>query len=105
MQSTTSNTVTDGGSIGALPDIIHARMRLFSALFFVLAISRAIASDADCEVALWALRMNGSVVLEGDTRRIRDVADLPDGDFRIFVLNLIGTNMHPPHMEPFARLT
>src|SRR4051794_10990921 len=63
------------------------------------------AAEADREVALWALRMNGSVILEGDTRRIRDIADLPSGDFRIVALNLIGTNMHPPHMEAFSGLT
>jgi hypothetical protein len=49
--------------------------------------------------------MGGSVVLEGDTRRIRDVVDLPHGDFRIVILNMIGANMHPPHMEAFGKLT
>src|SRR5688500_4700089 len=71
-------------------------------LFACLSIA---AAEADREVAPWALRMGGSVVLEGETKRIRDVAVLPDSDFRIVILNMIGTNMHPPHMEAFAKLT
>src|SRR3712207_27746 len=63
------------------------------------------AEEADREVAVWALRLNGAVVLEGNPRPIRDVSELPAGDFRIVVLNMIGANMHPPHMEAFGKLT
>ena len=35
------------------------------------------AAETDCEVAIWAIDMGGFVVLEGDRRRIRDIADLP----------------------------
>src|SRR5262245_27373588 len=49
--------------------------------------------------------MGGFVVLEGDLRRIRDVADLPQEDFRIETLNLVGANIHPPHMEAIGKLT
>jgi Leucine-rich repeat (LRR) protein len=63
------------------------------------------AADADREVAVWVIHMGGFVVLEGDTRRIRDAAALPDGDFRIEVINMVGANMHPPHMEAFGKLT
>ena len=75
------------------------------ALALFLFLSRLHAADADREVALWALRMGGSVTLEGSPQRIRDVADLPDRDFRIVVLNMVATNMHPPHMEQFGKLT
>jgi hypothetical protein len=49
--------------------------------------------------------MGGWVTLEGSPRRISDVADLPAADFRIVVLNMVATNMHPPHMEAFGKLT
>ena len=74
-------------------------------LLLLAAATGAPAAEADRDVALWALRMGGFVVLEGDSRRIRDVAELPDSDFRIAVLNMVGTNMHPPHMEEFGKLT
>ena len=70
-----------------------------------LSASALFAADADRDVALWALRMGGYVVLEGSPQRIREIPQLPDRDYRIEVLNLIGTNMHPPHMEAFAKLT
>lgn len=63
------------------------------------------AAEADREVAIWAVDMGGFVVLEGDRRRIRDVADLPVKDFRIEVLNLVGANIHPPHLEAVGKLT
>jgi hypothetical protein len=78
---------------------------LFRSAIALLAALPALAADADREVALWALRMGGAVTLEGNARPIRDVAALPDSDFRIVVLNLIGVNMHPPHMEAFGKLT
>ena len=77
----------------------------FGALLIFLANSLLWAAEADRDVAVWAIGMGGSVVLEGDSHRIRDVAELPDRDFRIEILNMIGTNMHAPHMEPFANLT
>src|SRR5258708_23115684 len=64
-----------------------------------------IAAETDREVAIWALHMGGFVVLEGDSRRIRDVAELPQRDFRIETLNLVGSNIHPPHMEAIGKLT
>jgi hypothetical protein len=85
-----------------IPTMRSIGLRVFLAAAWALA---ATAEDADRDVALWALRMNGAVVLEGNARPIRDIADLPAGDFRIVVLNMIGTNMHPPHMEAFGKLT
>ena len=82
--------------------------RMFVKLGILIALlsgSVLFAAEADRDVALWAIRMGGYVVLEGSPQRIRDITQLPDKDFRIVVLNLIGTNMHPPHMEAFAKLT
>jgi len=64
-----------------------------------------IAAETDHEVAIWTIDMGGFVVLEGNQRRIRDVADLPMRDFRIEVLNLVGANIHPPHLEAVGKLT
>ncbi len=78
---------------------------MISRLIVLLAAATVLpAADIDREVAVWALHMGGSVVLEGSRNRIRDVADLPAGDFRIEVLNLVGTNIHPPHMEAIGKL-
>src|SRR5688572_20981893 len=85
--------------------MIAPGMHRFPSTLMLLAALPLAAADADRDVALWALRMGGAVVLEGSDKPIRDVIELPDGDFRIVVLNMIGTNMHPPHMEAFGKLT
>jgi Leucine-rich repeat (LRR) protein len=85
-----------------IPTMRSICVRVVLAALFALPVT---AADADRDVALWALRMNGAVILEGSSRPIRDIADLPPGEFRIVVLNMIGTNMHPPHMEAFSKLT
>jgi len=81
-------------------------MKLLASAVLTLAITApALAAEADQQVAQWALHMGGAVTLEGRSAPIRDATALPDGDFRIAVLNLVGVNMHPPHMEAFAKLT
>ncbi|MCI0540449.1 MAG: hypothetical protein L0Z50_35040, partial [Verrucomicrobiales bacterium] len=44
------------------------------------------AEPVDREVAEWALRMGGTVVLGDSSQRINDVNELPAGDFRLKVL-------------------
>src|SRR5215475_10929678 len=78
---------------------------LYALGLLVLAAPCLHAADADREVAFWALRMGGWVTLEGSPRRISDVTGLPAADFRIVVLNMVASNMHPPHMEAFGKLT
>ena len=75
--------------------------------FFAMLLASAMltAAEADREVAIWAIDMGGFVVLEGDHHRIRDVAELPMKDFRIETLNLVGANIHPPHLEAVGKLT
>src|SRR5258708_494324 len=63
------------------------------------------ATETDREVASGAIEGGGFVVLEGDRRRIRYIADLPVKEFRIEVLNLVGANIHPPHLEAVGKLT
>src|SRR5215470_10275293 len=59
---------------------------------FVLAAAAANAQQAspDRIVAEWAVRMGGSVVLEGQRKPITDLADLPTTDFRVHTLNFTG---------------
>jgi hypothetical protein len=64
----------------------------------------AVAQQTNREVAEWALFMGGTVVLEGDQRRIRDVAELPAGDFKIRILDLVGANVEPPDLARLSKL-
>jgi len=62
---------------------------------FALASALASAQQAspDRVVAEWALRLGGSVVLEGQTRSLTDVDELPASDFRIRTLDLVGVTL------------
>lgn len=53
----------------------------------------------DRTVAEWMLRMGGSVVLDGQTRPVRDLTDLPDGPFRIHTLNFSGVTQWASNLE------
>ena len=44
----------------------------------------------DRMVAEWALRLKGTVVLEGQTRPVSEITELPASDFQIHTLNLVG---------------
>ena len=50
-------------------------------------------SDADRIVAERVLRLGGAVILEGQTRLISDLDDLPDTAFRLHTLDLVGVSM------------
>ena len=50
----------------------------------------------DRPIALWrsgVLRLGGAVILEGQQRRSLDLDQLPDADFRIHTLDLVGVSM------------
>ena len=49
--------------------------------------------DADRIVAERVLRLGGAVILEGQRRPILDLNDLPDADFHIHTLDLVGVSM------------
>src|SRR5262245_39306774 len=59
----------------------------------VLSAVPASAQSADRIVAERVLRLGGAVILEGQRRPIADLHDLPDTDFRIHTLNLVGVSM------------
>src|SRR5262245_46564638 len=60
---------------------------------FVLSAFTAGAQSADRLVAERVLRLGGAVILEGQRRPIADLHDLPESDFRIHTLNLVGVSM------------
>src|SRR5438876_3045275 len=65
----------------------------------------AIASAEEREIAVWILRLRGQVMIEGVDRPIGDPFDLPDGDFRIAVVDMHGTVTEPKDLEPLKKLT
>src|SRR6266511_2905774 len=50
-------------------------------------------AQADRIVAERVLRLGGAVILEGQRRAILDLHDLPDADFRLHTLDLVGVSM------------
>src|SRR5262249_552864 len=65
---------------------------LFFAAFQAVAPQQQPAS-ADRVVAERVLRLGGAVILEGQHRPIFDLQDLPDTDFRLHALDLVGVSM------------
>ena len=54
---------------------------------------RRSSGDPDRVVAERVLRLGGAVILEGQQRPIADLDELPDGDFRLHTLDLVGVSM------------
>ncbi len=54
------------------------------------------ASDRD--LAEWAIRWEGRVILDGQRQPIADVASLPAGEIRIVGIDLTGAVMHPSEL-------
>jgi hypothetical protein len=63
----------------------------------VIALAQSIgqpqSASADRVVAERVLRLGGAVILEGQRRPIFDLHDLPDTDFRLHTLDLVGVSM------------
>ncbi len=74
---------------------MHALVRHAALGVVLLAAAPAHAQQAspDRIVAERVLRLGGSVVLDGQQRRIADLHELPDTDFRIHTLDLVGVSM------------
>ena len=49
--------------------------------------------------------MGGSVRLEGQDGRIRELTDLPAADFHLELADLVGTNINPPDLQRLSGLT
>ncbi len=62
------------------------------------------AESLDRQVAEWVLQLGGSVGLENQSGRVRDVTRLPDEDFALELIDLVGTNIFPPDLERLVGL-
>src|SRR5262245_44132602 len=63
------------------------------------------AEPPDRQVAEWVILMGGSVRLEGQDGRIRDLTQLPAADFHIELADLVGTNINPPDLQRLNKLS
>ena len=70
-----------------------------------LASSPLRAEPLDREVAEWVILMGGSVRLEGQDGRIRELTQLPAADFHLELADLVGTNINPPDLQRLSGLT
>src|SRR5579859_2516389 len=78
-------------------------MRQFiAALLFFAVIAQA---ATEREVAEWALRWEGSLILEGANEPIRDLSQIPKGDFHIASIDLTAAVMHPVELRKLEGLT
>ena len=59
---------------------------------------------ADRRVAEWVLVMGGVVETSGAARRADSADQLPAGEFRLAVIDLVGTNVYPPDLKRLAEL-
>ena len=78
-------------------------MRQLIAAFLFFAVVAPAATERD--VAEWALRWEGSVILEGSNEPIRDLSRLPPGDFHIASIDLTAAVMHPVELRKLEGLT
>ena len=66
----------------------------------------AVAETLDREVAEWVIRLGGNVVTADPQPKVMaDLSDLPQQDFRLHTVNLVGTNINPPDLVRLAELT
>src|SRR5262245_57297163 len=77
--------------------------RVLLVLILLAAATRA-ETAADRAVAEWVLRLGGSVVVEGATDEVWDLAALPRTDFRLRAVNLIGVILEPEEIGRVAKV-
>ncbi len=85
------------------------RSRILSSLFAISLLGLNVTSPlsgerVDQKVAEWALREGGTITLAGQTERILTLNQLPDGDLRLEILDLVGTNIKPPDLARLSEL-
>src|SRR5215472_6645862 len=76
--------------------------RLITALIFF---AGALPAATERDVAEWVLRWEGSVILEGSNAPLRDVSQLPAGDFHIKSIDLTAAVMRPVELRELEGLT
>lgn len=57
------------------------------------------AGPLDRRAAEWAIQMHGSVRLVGDVKRISDLGQLPQDEFQLELVNLVGANIIPTDLR------
>ena len=77
------------------------RQLIAALLFFSVAATAA----TEREVAEWVLRWEGSLILQGSNTPIRDVFQLPAGDFHIASIDLTAAVMRPVELRKLEGLT
>src|ERR1051326_5230304 len=65
----------------------------------------ACAANADRTAAEWVLRLGGTVTLEGRARPVVDLADLPQSEFNLQGIDLVGTLADPKDLVKLRDLT
>src|SRR5207302_669215 len=80
---------------------------ILAAAGLLSAISSGIASaaTADRAAAEWVLRLGGTVMVEGRARPVVDLADLPQSDFYLQGIDLVGTLADPKELVKLHDLT
>ena len=61
-------------------------------------------AESNREIAEWAIRWEGRVMIEGQAQPINDINKLPSGDFKIVGIDLTGTVMHPAELVKLTGL-
>src|SRR4029079_13423764 len=77
---------------------MHCLILLIAGAFLLFA------EPPDRRVAEWTLTMGGRVGVAGRPGRIRDIADLPNGDIQLEILVWVGMNVDPPDLERLTGL-
>lgn len=57
------------------------------------------AAELDREVAEWVIWVGGTVGVDGQPGRVNDVTALPEGDFELALIDLVGCNILPPDLQ------
>src|SRR5579872_1638535 len=75
------------------------------ALLLTLSLAAEITPREERDIALWIIRLGGSVMVDGIDHAIADPFDLPARDFRIVVVDMHGTITDPKDLEPLSKLS
>ncbi len=70
-----------------------------AALGLLVVVPSVWADSLDRKVAEWVLLLGGSVRLDGQQDRTREISELPREDFRIELVDLVGANILPPDLQ------
>ncbi len=64
----------------------------------------AVAAETERDVAEWAIRLGGSVTLQGSKQAVREVSSLPEQSFHVVAVDLVGCDFPPAQLVHLAGL-